>query len=186
MGAIWSEQKKGSKNWRKVCRKLSCRYVCIAHVRENALHTISAAITKRFGIVGVEDLGVSGMGRNRCLSKALHDGALGELLRQIRYKVEWAGGRVMLADRFYPSSKTCSTCGQVKAELKLDERTYRCDVCGLVLDRDHNAARNLKNVAARGTETQNACGDGRSQAGNSRCPSVKQEPNTLSGEVPNG
>ena len=123
------------------------------------------------------------MGRNRCLSKALHDGALGELLRQIRYKVEWAGGRVVLADRFYPSSKTCSTCGQVKAELKLEERIYRCDVCGLVMDRDHNAARNLKYVAARGTETQNACGGGRLQAGNSQCPSVKQEPNTFSGDV---
>ena len=181
-----SRKKKGSKNRKKALRKLTRQHARIAHVRENALHAISAAISKRFGVVGAEDLNVSGMGRNRCLSKALHDGALGELLRQIRYKVEWAGGRVVLANLFYPSSKTCSTCGQVKAELKLDERTYRCDACGLVLDRDHNAARNLKNVAARGTETQNACGGGRLQAGNSRCPSVKQEPNTFSGNVPNG
>jgi putative transposase len=175
-----SRKKKGSRNRRKAHRKLARQHARIAHVRENALHTISAAISKRFGVVGAEDLGVSGLGRNRCLSKAMHDGALGELLRQIRYKVEWRGGRVVLADRYYPSSKTCSACGQVKGDLGLEERTYRCDTCGLVLDRDWNAAMNLRNVAARGTETQNACGGGRLQAGNSRCPSGKQEPNALS------
>src|SRR5476649_646584 len=83
-----SRKQKGSKNRRKAHRKLTRQNARVAHVRENALHTISAAISKRYGLVGVEDLGVSGMGRNRCLSKALHDGALGELLRQIRYKVE--------------------------------------------------------------------------------------------------
>jgi len=148
-----SRKQKGSKNRRKAHRKLTRQHARIAHVRENALHTISAAIAKRFGLVGAEDLNVSGMGRNRCLSKAMHDGALGELLRQIRYKVEWRGGRVVLADPFYPSSKTCSTCGQVKEELGLEERTYRCGACGLVMDRDHNAAINLRNVAARRTET---------------------------------
>jgi len=181
-----SRKRKGSKNRRKARRKLSRQHARIADVRENALHTISAAISKRFGVVATEDLNVSVMGRNRRLSKAINDGAIGELLRQIRYKVQWRGGRVVLADRFYPSSKTCSGCGRVKAELGLDERIYRCDACGLVLDRDHNAAINLRNVAARGTETQNACGGGRLQAGNSPCPPGKQEPNPSSGDARNG
>jgi putative transposase len=178
-----SRKNKGSKNRKKAIRKLARRHARIGRLRENALHQISAAIAKRFGVVGAEDLALGAMGKKRSLARALQDGALGELHWQITYKVAWHGGRLVLVDRFYPSSKTCSRCGYVKETLGLGERIYTCQRCGLSIDRDLNAAINLRNVAARGTETKNACGGGRLQAGNSPCPSVKQEPNAKSGRV---
>jgi putative transposase len=81
--------------------------------------------------------------RNRRLARRVAGVGMGELRRQIEYKTGWAGSTVHLAHRWYPSSKTCSGCGVVKTKLRLSERTYRCDECGLVLDRDLNAARNL-------------------------------------------
>jgi putative transposase len=94
------------------------------------------------------------------------------------------GGRLIVADRFYASSKTCSGCGAVKAKLALSERTYRCTACGLVLDRDVNAARNLLQLAASGAERINACG-GTVRPGPARHVPVKQEPGT-SGEGQTG
>ena len=118
----------------------------------------------------------------RRLAKALKDAAFGELRRQVEYKTSWNGGRVVLADRFYPSSRTCSRCKQVKEHLELSERIFTCDSCGLVIDRDLNAALNLKDVAASDTETKNACGgDGRPRVGR-RSP-MKQEPNAGVGDV---
>jgi putative transposase len=180
-----SRKKKGSKNRRKAIRKLARAHVRVANIRENMLHQISAAISKRFGIVGMEDLNTEGMGRNHCLAKALKDAALGELGRQVDYKTAWNGGRVVWADRFYPSSKRCSRCKVVKEHLELSERIYRCTSCGLVIDRDLNAALNLKDVAASRTETKNACGgDIRPREG--RQTPRKQEPNAISGDVLDG
>jgi putative transposase len=180
-----SRKKKGSKNRQKAIRKLAKAHVHVANIRETCLHGISAAIAKRFGVVGMEDLNVDGMGRNRCLAKALYDAALAELMRQVEYKVVWRGGRVVLADRFYPSTKTCSRCHVVKQDMPLEERTFRCGMCGLVLDRDENASINLKAVAASETETLNACGENvRPRVG--RRISGKQEPNAISGGVLNG
>jgi putative transposase len=118
--------------------------------------------------VVVEHLNVAGMLRNHRLARRIADAGFGELRRQLGYKTAWAGGRLIQADVFYPSSKTCSGCGHVKAKLPLSERTYRCQRCGLVLDRDENAARNLaalvltqtgaELVAGSGPETPNARG----------------------------
>src|SRR5665213_4208260 len=83
------------------------------------------------------------MVRNRRLARSISDAAMGEILRQILYKAKWHGVEVRMVDRFYPSSKACSGCGEVKGELNLSERTYSCDVCGLAIDRDLNAAINL-------------------------------------------
>jgi putative transposase len=106
--------------------------------------------------------------RNRRLARRIADAGWGELRRQLGYKTAWAGGTLIQADVFYPSSKTCSGCGHVKTKLPLSERTYTCERCGLVLDRDENAARNLaalvltptgaEVVAGSGPETQNARG----------------------------
>ncbi len=181
-----SRKKKGSKNRRKATRKLAKTHARVANIRADCLHYISSAIAKRFGIVGMEDLNVEGMGHNHHLAKALKDAAIAELRRQVEYKTEWRGGSVVLAGRFYPSSKKCSSCGVVKEELPLSERIFRCDACRFVLDRDENAARNLRHVAASGTETLNACGGGRLQTREGRCPSMKQEPNAISGGVLNG
>jgi putative transposase len=133
----------------------------------------------------MEDLNAEGMGRNHRLAKALKDAALSELRRQVEYKTSWNGGRVVLADRFYPSSRTCSGCKKVKEHLELSERIFTCDSCGLVIDRDLNAALNLKDVAASDTETKNACGgDGRPRVG--RQSPMKQEPNAIVGHVQDG
>jgi putative transposase len=91
----------------------------------------------------IEDLNVAGMVRNRRLAKSVSDAAMGELSRQLLYKARWHGVEVRVADRFFPSSKTCSGCGEVKKDLDLSTRTYSCENCGLVIDRDLNAAINL-------------------------------------------
>jgi putative transposase len=100
--------------------------------------------------------------RNRRLARALADAGLAELRRQLTYKTSWYGSQLIAADRFYPSSKTCSACGWVKAKLTLAERTFACETCGLRLDRDLNAARNLAKlahqVARSGRETKTARG----------------------------
>jgi putative transposase len=86
------------------------------------------------------------------------DQAFGQVWRMLAYKTTWNGGRLITADRWFPSSRTCSACGTAKATLSLSERTYQCQACGLVLDRDVNAARNLLKLAASGAESQNASG----------------------------
>jgi len=102
------------------------------------------------------------MVRNRHLARALSDTGMAEFRRQLAYKTTWYGSRLVVADRFYPSSKTCSTCGWVRAKLTLAERTFICEACGSRLDRDLNAARNLaklaQHVAQSGWETRNARG----------------------------
>jgi putative transposase len=104
-----------------------------------------------------ENLNVAGLARNRRLARAIADQGFGQARRMLGYKTAWHGGQLILADRFYPSSKTCSGCGAVKAKLALSERTYRCERCGLAENRDINAARNLLGLAASGAESQNAC-----------------------------
>jgi transposase len=88
---------------------------------------------------------------NRRLARHIADAGFAELRRHLTYKTAWNGGRLLVADRWYPSSKTCSGCGAVKAKLALSEREYECAACGLVLDRDLNAARNLAALAAETT-----------------------------------
>jgi putative transposase len=107
----------------------------------------------------VEQLNVAGMLRNRHLARAVSDAGFAQLRRLLGYKATWRGARLVQADPFYPSSKTCSACGAARATLRLGERTFRChnDECGLVLDRDLNAARNLARlvVGLEATESQN-------------------------------
>jgi putative transposase len=97
---------------------------------------------REHGTIVIEDLHVAGMLRNRRLARRVAGVGMTELRRQLDYKTTWASARLQVADRWFPSSKTCSRCGVVKAKLRLSERTYRCGQCGLVLDRDLNAARN--------------------------------------------
>ena len=97
----------------------------------------------RCQVLVIEDLNVAGMVRNRHLARSVSDAAMGELSRQLLYKARWHGVQVQVADRFFPSSKTCSGCGEVRSDLDLSTRIYSCDSCGLVIDRDLNAAINL-------------------------------------------
>jgi IS605 OrfB family transposase len=132
------------------------------NLRRDALHKLTTRLAIEYGTVVVEQLNVAGMVRNHRLARALSDAGVAELRRQLGYKTTWYGSRLVVADRFYPSSKTCSACGWVKAKLTLAERSFICEACGLRIDRDLNAACNLANlvqhVARSGWETVNACG----------------------------
>jgi putative transposase len=151
-----------SKRRSQTKRRLGRVHARTANLRRDALHKLTTSLATEHGTVIVEDLHVAGMLRNRHLARAIGDTGMAELRRQLAYKTIWYGCRLVVADRFYPSSKTCSACGWVKAKLTLAERTFCCEACGLMLDRDLNAARNLANlmqsVAQSGWETQTARG----------------------------
>jgi putative transposase len=130
-------------------------------------------------VIVVEDLHVAGMVRNRRLARVVADVGMAEIRRQLAYKTRWYGSRLHVADRWFPSSKTCSGCGWQNPRLTLSDRTFTCPDCGLVIDRDHNAAVNLKHlVAARTSETVNARGADRKTAPARRV-ALKREPGTV-------
>jgi putative transposase len=157
-----ARRKLGSKRRRITRRRLARVHARAANMRRDALHKLTTTLATEHGTVVIEDLNVAGLVRNRHLARALADTGLAELRRQLIYKTGWYGSRLVVADRFYPSSKTCSACGWVKAKLTLAERTFACEACGLRIDRDLNAARNLaklaEHVAQSGWETPNARG----------------------------
>jgi putative transposase len=132
-----------STGWQQGKQRLGRAHGRVANLRRNHLHHLTGALAASYGVVVVEHLNVAGMLRNHRLARRLADAGFGELRRQLTYKCAWAGGRLVQADTFYPSSKTCSGCGHVKAKLPRSEQTYRCQHCGLACDRDLNAARNL-------------------------------------------
>ena len=173
-----SRKVKGSNNSRKAKAKVARHHYRVSCVRKDALHKCSDAITKRASVVVLEDLNVAGMVKNHKLARAVMDSSMSELHRQIRYKAAWRGVEVLTADRWFPSSKTCASCGEVKAALSLSEREFRCDFCGVIEDRDLNAAINLRNLA--GSSPVTACRPGSS--GVDRKINVKllvgQEPNS--------
>jgi IS605 OrfB family transposase len=152
-----------SKRWEKANTHLGRAHARVANLRRDGLHKLTTALAKQYGTVVVEDLNVSGMLRNHKLARAISDCGFAELRRQLSYKTEWYGGNLAVADRWYPSSKTCSVCGAVKPKLSLHVRTFICESCGMVLDRDLNAARNLAQlvVAGSGPETINGRGANR-------------------------
>ena len=117
----------------------------LANIRQNHIHQATSVIIKRKpSFVCLEDLNVRGMMKNRYLSEKIQEQNLYEFRRQIEYKAHWAKIPVVIADRWYPSSKTCVICGHVKKELNLSDRTYVCPACGNIIDRDFQAALNLK------------------------------------------
>ena len=145
-----SRKKKGSNNRRRAQRRLARMHARIAHVRQDALHKATSAIVaktkpdaERPSVIVLEDLHVSGMLKNRKLSRAIADVGLYEFRRQIEYKARDAGVEVKCVSRWYPSSKTCSGCGWIHEDLTLTDRIFTCQQCGVVLDRDENAALNL-------------------------------------------
>jgi putative transposase len=110
------------------------------------LHQLSCSLARTKPVIVLEDLHVRGMQRNKHLALSISDASMGELRRQLTYKSDWCGSTLVVADRFYPSSKLCSGCGVIKETLRLSERTFDCEVCGLSLDRDENAAINLRRL----------------------------------------
>jgi putative transposase len=173
-----SRKRPGSVNRRRSAARLARLHARVANVRADALHKATTSLARRYETVVAEDLNVAGMTRNRHLARAIADQGFGQARRMLGYKTQWNGGRLIMAGRFCPSSKTCSGCGAVKAKLTLSERTYVCTACGLVIDRDVNAARNLLALAASGAERINACG-GTARPRPARHVPVKQEPGTV-------
>ena len=117
----------------------------LTNIRHNYSHQTTTEIIKRKpSFIVVEDLNVNGMMKNKHLSKTIQQQQFYEFRRQTQYKSEWNNIEFMVADRYFPSSKTCSQCGSYNKDLKLSDREYVCDCCGVVLDRDYNASLNLK------------------------------------------
>ena len=168
---------KGSANRRKHASRLARIHARVANVRADALHKATSSLAARYETVVAEDLNVTGMMANRRLARAVSDQGFGEARRQLGYKTARSGGTLMIAGRWYPSSKTCSGCGWRKPSLTLAERRFTCQACGLVMDRDQNAARNLLTLAASGAESENACG-GTVRPRLARHAPVNQEPGT--------
>ncbi|MGH3721409.1 MAG: IS607 family element RNA-guided endonuclease TnpB [Pseudonocardiaceae bacterium] len=156
-----------SNRWRKTTARVAALHTRVAHARRDGLHKLSARLVREFDVVVVEDLNVAGMVRNHHLARHISGLGMAELRRQLDYKATDAGARLVLADRWYPSSKTCSTCGAVRTKLTLAQREFVCENCGTRLDRDYNAACNLAALAARASEP--SCGRTENQpAGNPR------------------
>jgi putative transposase len=173
--------KPGPKSWAKSARmarteeRVRRLHERVANLRREQAHQLTTYLTREFGVIGVETLTVKNMMANRRLARHISDAGWGMVLGQLKYKTSWSEGSLLVAaDRFDPSSKTCSACGAVRAKLSLAERVFTCDepACGHAQDRDVNAAVNLAHMAARharaegfqcyvaatGAETQNARG----------------------------
>ncbi|WP_394543227.1 RNA-guided endonuclease InsQ/TnpB family protein [Azorhizophilus paspali] len=162
-----SRKQKGSANSKKARTRLARLHARIANIRQDALHQLTTGLTRRFPVIGIEDLNVAGMMKNRRLARSIADRGFFEFRRQLDYKREMRGGEVVVADRWFASSKTCSCCGHVRESLPLAVRTWTCPDCQARHDRDGNAAINLKHYAV--SSTVSACGgEGAGSGGNAR------------------
>ena len=139
--------KEQSKNYKKQLLVISKLHNKIANIRKDDIHKLTTYLTKNHSEIVIEDLNVKGMSKNHKLASAILDGGFFEFRRQLEYKSKWYGSKVTIVDRFFASSKLCSCCGNKKEELKLSERTYKCDKCGFTADRDYNASLNLEKNA---------------------------------------
>lgn len=153
-----SRKSEGSVRREKARESVARLYARVADVRADAINKATTMIASNYSTVCIEDLNVAGMVKNHHLARSVSDAALGEFRRQLEYKTARTGAVLRVVDRWYPSSKTCSNCGTVKAKLSLSERVFDCDACGLSMDRDLNAAINIR-VAGSAPETLNARGE---------------------------
>lgn len=154
-----SKKKKGSNNRKKSVMKLSRLHARIKHIRQDSLHKLTTRICRENQAVVIEDLAVKNMVKNRKLSRAISDMGWGTFRRQLEYKSLIYDSLLIIADRWFPSSKMCSRCGCIKKDLKLSDRIFKCDNCGLEIDRDENSAINLHTLGLREIY---ACGNGSS------------------------
>jgi len=167
-----SRKIKGSKNCFKAKQKLAKLHARIANIRLDALHKLTTSLVKKFPTVVIEDLNVRGMLKNRKLSRSISDMSFYEFRRQLEYKLKFRDGKLIVADRFFASSKICSSCGFKYEELKLSERTWTCSACNTLHQRDLNASINLKNDTAV-SSTVLACGEEGNGTGSSNILNVK-------------
>ncbi len=152
---------RASNNYRKAQRKAGRVHAKITDARADTIHQATTRLARTYDIVCIEDLNVAGMVKNKRLARAISDAGFAEFRRQLEYKTAWHGKRLIIIDRWHPSSRLCSDCGWKNSELRLADRSWVCMACGALHDRDHNAA---KNIAAAGLavidrEVDEACGE---------------------------
>jgi len=171
-----SRKMKGGKNRYKQQMKVAKKHYQISCIRNNAIHKATSEIVKMYDKIIIETLKPLNMVKNRKLSQAIGDVSFGEISRQLAYKAQWAGKELVKADQWFASSKICSNCGNKKEKLSLGERTYKCDNCGFVCDRDLNAAINLANYSPTSKiEGSKACGAINSSLVTKKRVAMKQE-----------
>jgi putative transposase len=176
-----SRKKKGSANREKAKKRLARIHARAAAKREAFLHRVTTDLVREHGTLVIEDLCVKAMAKTR-LAKSVLDAAFREFRRQVTYKCSWYGRRLVVADRWFASSRLCSACGAKNEDLTLKDREWTCDGCGTLHDRDFNASMNLKTLAGGCPESLNACG-GDVRLGLAEQTSVNQE--GIIGQVPN-
>jgi putative transposase len=138
----------GSSNWKKAQIKIARLHALIANIRKDTLHKLTTYLAKNHSKIGIEDLNVRGMLANHKLAKAIADMGFFEFRRQLEYKYQLHGSKLVVVDRWFASSKTCSNCGTKKETLSLSERVFKCERCGFEIDRDLNAAINLEKAVS--------------------------------------
>lgn len=138
----------GSANWRKAQIKIARLHARIANIRKDTLHKLTTYLAKNHSQIVIENLNVLGMLQNGKLSKAIADMGFYEFRRQLDYKCKLYGSELIVADRWFGSSRTCSNCGWYNSDLKLSDRVFCCSDCGLIIDRDFNASLNLANTVS--------------------------------------
>ena len=148
-----SRKQKGSNGFEKQKLKVAKIHEKIASCRLDTLHKVSTELVKNYDLISVEDLNVKGMIKNHKLSKHIADASWGKFVTLLQYKCDWYWKELVKVNRFYPSSKTCGDCGWINQELKLSDREWTCNSCGVVHNRDWNASKNilkegLKNISA--------------------------------------
>lgn len=138
----------GSANWKKAQIQIARLHRKIANIRKDTLHKLTTYIAKNHSRIGIEDLNVSGMLANHKLAKVIADMSFFEFRRQLTYKCQLYGSELVVVDRWFPSSKTCSNCLTIKETLSLSERVFYCGNCGFEIDRDLNASINLEKAVS--------------------------------------
>jgi len=151
-----ARKQKGSQRWKKARLRVQKIHKQITDIRSDAIHKATTDIVEKHSFVAMEDLNVHGMIKNHRLAGAVSDAAFGEFKRQMRYKLDWNDGTLVLIDRWFPSSKTCSACGCINDSLTLIDREWTCSDCGTHHDRDKNAARN---ILSKGLQTADGSAD---------------------------
>lgn len=154
-----SRKCKGSKNRKKSALKLSRLHRKNRNIRRDFMHKETTKLAKTKSVIVLEDLDVKGMLSTKNLSRSISDAGWGEFRRMLEYKTKWYGSKLVIAPRFYPSSKQCSACGFTQEKLLLETRQWRCPGCQSIHDRDLNAAMNLLKIHTGSSPGINACGD---------------------------
>jgi putative transposase len=154
-----SRKQKRSRNWEKARHRCAVDHERVTNQRRDFHHQWSRSLVDRYGTIAIEELNIQGMVGNGRLAKSISDAGWGQFVRFLRYKAEWSGGVILNVDRFFPSSQLCSECGEKHPALQLTDRRWICPNCGVLHDRDINAAINILKATTAGAVERNACGD---------------------------